>query len=341
MTAQRVQPLRLTRRLCAFAAGASLLCAFSLAALGAAPPSAAAGSRYAVTQTIGVAGMPISVAVDPANNTTYVMASDLDAIDEVTDTLVGSINAAPSRTALSVGVDPSRNLVLVPSYPRVPSFHGRLTSIDARTGLIEATTTVGAAPYAVAVDTSTNEALVVDHASNTVSFVNDATHRVVRTVAVGDSPMDIAVDARTGVAYCTNQVGTMSVFSAATGAPVKTISVGSNASSVAVDSGTDTVYVINASGLKVISGTSLRVTATVNFGDAADPSSVAVDPQSHLVFVTLLGTDDLVILSGHSLKRLATIRVGRNPQNVAVDPRIPSAFVTNGEDDTVSVVSYG
>jgi YVTN family beta-propeller protein len=324
---------RIARSLCVLVAVAAF-------ALGGSAALSAQVTHNSVQRSLGVGGQPFGLAVDPANNRVYVVADGLYYINEDFDNVVRTDDVNPNRAALDVAVDPRHGLVLVPSYPRGPNFGGELTTVAAHTGRIDSTTRVGDAPYAVAADPATGQAVVANHASDSVSVIDDQNHRVLDTMRVGEDPMALAVNPTTDLAYCVNQIGTMSVLNLRRGSVIKTIRVGSNPSAVAVDPVTATVYVIDATALRVFNATSLRLRATVRFGSVADPSDVAVDTKRHLVFVTLLGSNRLVILRGPVAKRIATISVGRWPEDVAVDPRSRTAFVSNGEDHTVSVVSY-
>src|SRR5579864_3416669 len=61
-----------------------------------------------------------------------------------------------------------------------------------------ATVTVGATPLAIAVDTRTGRAFVVNNGDDSVTVLDTANGAVLRTVAVGDGPTAAIVDERGG-----------------------------------------------------------------------------------------------------------------------------------------------
>jgi YVTN family beta-propeller protein len=53
------------------------------------------------------------------------------------------------------------------------------------------------------------------------------------------------------------------------------------------------------------------------------------------------GDNTVSVLDGHTGKVTATVRVGRSPRTIAVAPDGRLAYVTNGLDNTVSVLRVG
>ena len=89
--------------------------------------------------------------------------------------------------------------------------------------------------------------------------------------------------------------------------------------------------------MSVIDGPAHTVTATVPVGNG--PGAVAVDPNTHTVYVTHGSFDGTVsVIDGSAHTVTATVPVGKLPLGVAVDPGTHTVYVTNEEDDTVSVI---
>jgi len=89
-----------------------------------------------------------------------------------------------------------------------------------------ATTSVGTAPVAIAVDARAGRAFVVNNGDNTVSVLDTRTGALLRTVAVGQGPTGVAVDERDGRVVVTDaamrvdaQAGQLVSFLLAIGAP--------------------------------------------------------------------------------------------------------------------------
>jgi DNA-binding beta-propeller fold protein YncE len=309
--------------------------------------SVQSGKAMTVYRTLGVGGAPYDLALDPVLHRVYVAVSGPGAVYGIGEMPFPNGNnqlpdgplrtLPPGRTVLGIAAIPSENLILVPSYP--VSSGGTLTAISSKTGAIEAVTNVGDAPYSVADDPTLNEAFVLNHLSNTISVVSDVTHQVLRAFRSCYSPLAIAVNAKTGVGYCTGQSKTgLLMFNTRTGAHLKTVRV-PYPDNIAVDSTTDTVYVTTGQAVVAVSGASGRVIRTHQFGNAANPIGIAVDSVTHDVFVTLQGSDELVTLAPGAGKQLASVQVGGWPETVIVDPVRQMAFVGNTRDNTVSLVS--
>jgi DNA-binding beta-propeller fold protein YncE len=149
-------------------------------------------------------------------------------------------------------------------------------------GHIAATVKVGFGPYGVAVDDSTETVYVANNANGdtpgTVSVINGASCNGVDTagcsgsmptVAVGRSPLLIAIDARTTAIYVTDfSSAGVSVFNGSTcnatmttgcNHPAREQAVGSQPFGIAVDPNSSTVYVMNIFGpgsMSIVSGRS-------------------------------------------------------------------------------------
>jgi YVTN family beta-propeller protein len=83
---------------------------------------------------------------------------------------------------------------------------------------------------------------------------------------------------------------------------------------------------------------SARLTAaTITVGHA--PYAVAIDPSSHMAYVTNEDSDTVSVIKEATDTVVATIPVGVQPTGVAVDPSTGTVWVANYGDGTVSVIS--
>ncbi len=176
-----------------------------------------------------------------------------------------------------------------------------------------ATVGVGIQPSAVAVNTATGTAVVVNRGSNSVSIINLATFAVT-TVAVGDTPTDVAVDNERNLALVVNNGSQdVSVVDLATANVIATVPVppfeagGEAPSPFAV-------------GLNPLSGLALIAHQTTNFASVFDLESKS--------FVGTVGGGQ------------RTVSTGQNP-SVAVDPRLDWAIVTPGGAGALTLVDLG
>ena len=161
----------------------------------------------------------------------------------------------------------------------------------------------------------------------------------------------------------------VSVFDAATcnrtdvtgcGQAPARIPLGASPQSVAVNRATDTVYVLNPgtpSTVSVIDGARCnathrggcpRVPPTITVGNAANVEGLAVDEATDTVYVVNTADDTVSVIDGAVCNATTTSGCGQTPTTVpvggqnfgsiAVDQAQHLVYVTNGHDDTVSVI---
>jgi YVTN family beta-propeller protein len=180
------------------------------------------------------------------------------------------------------------------------------------------------------------------------SAENLATH----TLYVADngdqavSVFDAAICSRTDVSGC--------------GRAAARIPLGAFPLAVAVNQATDTVYALNPGAPSTVSvidgahcnathhGGCQRVPPTVTVGNAGNIEGLAVDEATDTVYVVNTGDDTVSVIDGAVCNAATTTGCGQTPttvpvgdQNfgsVAVDQTRHLVYVTNGPDDTVSVI---
>lgn len=264
------------------------------------PPS------YQVTATVPIGKEPRALAVNPDTHTVYV------------------VNAQPETGK------------------------GNTVSVfDGATRSVAGVVPVGDSPGAVAVDPDTNTVYVAQVFGNSVTVINGATRQVTATVPVGDLVVDLAVDPRTHTVYTVNTNDkTVSVIDAAKRVVTASVPIGESGSGVAVDPGTNTVYVltekicgnapcIGEDAMTVIDGATRTVTATMPVGRG--PRSVAVDPDTHTVYVANMWDSTVSVIDGATRTVKATVPVGISPLGVAVDPGTHTVYVVT-HDKELSVI---
>ena len=122
--------------------------------------------------------------------------------------------------------------------------------LDEQTSAVVHAVPVSGSPGTLAVDERTGYVFVANHDDNSVSMVDAASGRIVRTVALGLPPRAIAVDQRRArVVVLTSEefvpsapAGQVQVLDGRTGRLLHTVAVGADASALALDERTGQVF---------------------------------------------------------------------------------------------------
>jgi YVTN family beta-propeller protein len=182
-------------------------------------------------------------------------------------------------------------------------------------------------------------AYITNAGSNTVSVIDSASNTVVATVAVGTTPIGVAVNPAGTRAYVANAgSNTVSVIETATNTVVATVAVGAYPYGVAVNPAGTRAYVANqdSSNVSVIDTATNTVVATVAVGGT--PRGVAVNPAGTRVYVTNNASHNVSVIDTASNTVVATVAVGTNPFGVAFNPAGTRAYVANQGGNNVSVI---
>jgi YVTN family beta-propeller protein len=237
----------------------------------------------------------------------------------------------------------------------VANSDGTLSVIDLANKTLVATVAVGLAPRAVAIDPLIDAVYVVNGGSSagdtgphgddgSISVVNTGSHTVVDTIPTGRNSAEIAIDPVDHTVYVVNysvtdgvgakcgycQQSSMSVIDGMSHSIVTSMPIGEHAGRIAIDPDTRTAYVTNNgnnSVSRVDTATNTRIAAVHNGGnfDLGKPSDVAVDPQTHSVYVTSDHGTVVVNTATNALE--ATIDTGPGSHDIALDPARHLAYV--------------
>jgi DNA-binding beta-propeller fold protein YncE len=292
--------------------------------------------------TFGTAS-PVALAVDEATDTVY-------AVNENGGT-ISVINGATCNASVTTGCGHTPQQVNVGSAPDG-------VAIDHTTDTV------------YVANSQDNTISVINGATCNASVATGCS-QTPPTISLGDGPQGLAVDELTDTVYVANtNDGTISVIDGATcNATVRTgctatppaISLGAGAApaAVVVDQTTDTVYAVAAgSGLGatwVINGATCNAIATggcqqvpIGAGVGADPVAVAFDAKSRQVLVLNQGDDSVSIVDGTTCNASVTtgcgkvapqIATGANPAALGLDTATNTIYVSNQNDDDVSVLT--
>ena len=305
----------------------------------------------------------------PPTVTGLTEAGPVDAVDQATDTVyvvnggsdtVSVINGATCNGRVSTGCGQTPATITVGDGPDG-------IAVD------QATDTVYVANDGPGLDNSGHTVSVINGATCN-GQVRSGCGQAPATVQVGLAP---AVDQATDTVYVPNSsADTVSVIDGMTcNATVTTgcghtppaVVVGPNAASAAVDQATDTVYVTVAPGagtsatnlglVAVINGATCNATVTSGCGQApatvtvgSIPIGVVVDPVTQSVFVVNEEDSTVSVIDGAKCNAVRTAGCSQRPPDVAtefnpgyldVDPATGTLYVSNQDENTVSVLDAG
>jgi DNA-binding beta-propeller fold protein YncE len=219
------------------------------------------------------------------------------------------------------------------------------TLLDLQSQQILTQFTVGNNPAAVAIDPTSNIALVVNQNDGTVSFIQLG---AIRSNLAAPQPQILDISPYNSLTSASNL--TISVIGAGftnnslvrlSETPLTTTYVSSRQLTATVPSSllsSPTRYVLdvlNADGT-VSNIKDFTVMQAVTVGTS--PRGVAIDRQRDIAVVANTGSNNVTLFKLSDMSILGTLNVGRSPTGVAVSSVFGRAAVTNNEDDTVSVI---
>lgn len=281
---------------------------------------------------------------------TLVKASSLTSLS------VGVVGTLPVGTNPdAVAVDPTTHMLYVAN-----SGSNTVSIVDGETLHVTATVPVGTGPDGVAVDPSMQTVYVANGGGKSVSVLNGATNQVIATIPTGDRPGPIAVDASRHIVYVADEGGTNESFGYPTGTiriidgrtnqVLKVLEAGAEnvIRGLAVDPSAHIGYVVenhkNTSSIVVLDEATERLGALTPLSNV--PSGVAVDSQTHLVYVPIVNNGWIQVIDGNkagdakafAFQKPVFVRVGTNPSSVAIDPSTQTVYVGNASSNNVTVV---
>ncbi len=207
-------------------------------------------------------------------------------------------------------------------------------AVFARNGVL-ATIPVGADPYTLDANRTTNKIYVANSGDNTVTIIDGATDST-SSVQVGQNPGDVVVNEATNKIYVSlPQSNSVTVIDGVT-LSTATVPTGAQPLNMAANPTNNKTYVGNYSGssVTVIDGATLS-TSTIPVGQ--DPLWVVANPVANKIYVTNQDSNSLTIIDG-TTSSTSTVPVGEGPYPVAFNALTNKIYVANYDGDSVTVV---
>lgn len=299
----------------------------------------------------------------PTNTLTPTSSATPTATGTPTSTFTPSVTPTRTRTP-SPTVSVALPAVVAPNGMDVDDLTHRLyvTSkttnslliVNPLTGAVIRTATVGRNPFGVAVNRVTGKAYVANFSDATVSVV-DAAGVVTKTIplAAGGYGQPAFVDVHEGrnrVYVTLNGGGGVAVIDGATDTRLATVPTCAGAFGLAVDEELDRVYVSCRSGrsIQVINAATQTLLPGLAVQLSGEPYALALDGAARRLYVSYSpetgNPRQLLVYRAASagLTWAGSALVGNGGANggvgVAVNPLTGSVFVTNSQDDTVTIL---
>ncbi len=329
-----------------------------------------------VIATVPVGMGPTAIAVNPVTNKIYVVdqtANSLTVIDGATDSTqtfaVGSnptavaVNSVTNKIYVSVSSPASVVVIdgdtLATSSVPVPAGPGPL-AINSVSNKIYVTTFYSTSNVLTEIDGTTlaTRSLGVNGAAGipVVNQVTDKIYLAVGTVALAivdgpslayqtvisvpsANPTALAVNSVTNKIYLGSATNVVTVIDGST-LLAQQVAVGQQPTAVVVNPATNLIYVANSgdTSVTVINGTSLA-TATVPV--TLNPTALAINQASNTIYAASnhvqAGHSIVTVISGFN-DSTVDVQVGNFAAAVVANPNTDRTYVTNTNDNTVSVI---
>jgi len=182
-------------------------------------------------------------------------------------------------------------------------------------------------PYAVAMDSASDRVYVSQGEGGSISVIDGSGHSVVAKVQGAGTPYALAVDETRDLIFAADtSENSLWVINGSTDAIVARIPMG-DTSALAVDPAAGEAFVGNlSSGLQsgtvdVVSTSSMNIVRTIQV--AIPPGHFAVDPVSHLLFVTSAAPSgsgpNFLAIDDRTFRTVYFLHLGESPGIMAID----------------------
>lgn len=294
------------------------------------------------------AAAPAAVAVDSARDRIYVVHNQEFVVNALPTNRVSVVDATSGNiiTTVPVGKNPegialdtSQNLVYVTNAD-----DNTVSVISGASNTVIATINVGQHPHGIAVDSQAGLVYVANTMGKSVSVINSSSNTVV-SVDIGASAWSVAVDPSTHLAYVSAQAAPWTIYpiNGQTGTKLSGIQLSLlfSLKNIAIDPG-NLLYVSDhdtgAVAIVDISSSPLKETQYSRFHAGTYPDSLAIDPNTGLLYVADSATSQVKVFdSAGSLKgSVATLRL---PDAIAFNSPARRAYVADQGSDSLTVIN--
>lgn len=192
-------------------------------------------------------------------------------------------------------------------------------------------------PLAVAVDTATRRAFVINGLDDTVTLIDTASGDRIRGVPVGQGAIGLAVEPSAGRVFVLNNGdSSVSVLDARSGALLRTVGLGYAPELIAVDPHAGYVFVTNTTGTQITMLASATGRIVRGIPLARAPVALAVDQRLNRLLAA--DTQGVQLFDARSGALLGEIDPQAYPAGMDVDEQTGHAFILDGGADRLDAV---
>lgn len=286
---------------------------------------------------ISLEGDPRTIAINPYTQQAVVAGirpNELTVVDLNTRQTLATINlrARPFGLAIDVGM----NLALV-SHKE----NHRLSLIDLATLQNRGDILVGKSPCNVAVyeaPEGPHLGLTANYGANSVSVIDLQANKVIKTIAVGKGPRDIAVDPELKLALVVNEDNhSVSVIDLNSFRITGWVPVGFNPRAISINPETHLAVVANGRD-NFITTIDLNDWHTQKIPVDKNPLDVAINSLDNRVLVVCNKSNSLHLIDPETRQTLQKYPINKQTRGVAVDPFTNIACVVDRKTDSLTFI---
>jgi YVTN family beta-propeller protein len=212
-------------------------------------------------------------------------------------------------------------------------------AIDTTTHEVAAAVKIdGKFPHGIAATPDRKYIFTANGRSDNLTVISVDGFRVVKTIAVDESPTDVVPSMDGRKLYVANfKGGTVQVVNLATQKVERTLNA-KRATHFGVVPNGRWIYLTNwdENRVTILDGQAEEVLKTLTM--AENPNHITVSRDSKLVFVTNYSSDTLTVVDAEAGAIIKTIKVGHHPMAPAITPNGRWLYVSNIDSGTVSVI---
>ncbi|MFD0695146.1 YncE family protein [Paenibacillus sp. GCM10027628] len=258
------------------------------------------------------------------------------------DATVSVIDGKTHRviTTIPVGEHPfGIGIHLASNRIYVANTSGSISIISGISNRVLRTLQVGGSPSVLGINERTNRIYVTNTEHDVVHVIDGKTQKMISVIKVGRNPIIApSVNMRTNRIYVANNLSRyLSVINGRTNQKSVPAYLGRLQSGLALNPVTNRIYVTSAQvegrgKLFVMNGLSNKVLRTLQIPTFTE---ITLNPQTNHFFVSDSEKKELIVYSGYTNSRIATLRTGDSPGNMALNFRTNRLYVGNSGAITV------